>query len=146
MASLKPVQTNTYEAGCSRSSAVTRCFSPPPLDLQMFLIKVLSSCPTPFLSPPSPALRNPSPIPHFMTSLIQACKILTAATLSPQILPPPFCLAGLPSSSFHSILAAAPSASHIPCLRARRRLKCEVSINPDGCKSFRLLRLLPRAR
>ena len=95
-----------------------------------------------------------------MTSLIQACKILTALlTLnnsSSLLCCPPFPLTALSSSSFHSIslplhffpffytLSYLPFASMF--LPEQRRLKCEVSINPVACKSFCLLQWLPQAR
>ena len=95
-----------------------------------------------------------------MTSLIQACKILTALlTLnnsSSLLCCPPFPLTALSSSSFHSIslpLHFFPSfytLSYLPFasmfLPEQRRLKCEVSINPVACKSFCLLQWLPQAR
>lgn len=95
-----------------------------------------------------------------MTSLIHACKILTALlTLnnsSSLLYCPPFPLTALSSSSFHSIslpLHFFPSfytLSYLPFasmfLPEQRHLKCEVSINPVACKSFCLLQWLPQAR
>lgn len=94
-----------------------------------------------------------------MTSLIQACKILTALLAlnnSSSLLccPPslqPFSPLHLSTSSL--FLSTSSSLFMLPLISLasmfhpeHRHLKCEVSINPVACKSFCLLQWLPQAK